>query len=251
MTALSLYTTIINVATILKEVEAAGMRLEIGGDFAAYKRLRNAQMDRTQPYPMFDVASSYVDETNAFWVCGFNHKDELVHTQAIRRLDMKGTSLGEHLKHHRHKYITPSSTPDPDQTYFAQPTALSHITGDVCYHGEFWLQGGEGGHRSQGFTALLSRIVFEITLKIWSPDYVFGLVPMPLAFKGIPARYGYMHSEPGLWMGPDEEVTSEEMLVWMSKNDIVQFLDTSPQALSKERRLPGRRHVVGNMSIVA
>ncbi|MEL7390609.1 MAG: hypothetical protein AAFN76_12590 [Pseudomonadota bacterium] len=238
-------------SNIIRDVEDAGMRLEIGGDFAAYKRLRNSQADRSDPYPMFNVSSSYVDDTNAFWVCGFNHNNDLVHTQAIRLLEMRGTSLGEHLEQHRHKYITPGSTPDPDHTFFARPSALSNITGKVCYHGEFWLQGGDGGHRSQGFTALLSRIVFEIALRIWSPDFVFGLVPMKLAFKGIPARYGYMHSEPGVWLGPDREITSEEMLVWMSQSDISSFLDTSPQALSNEGTLPSRLQAARNMSIVA
>lgn len=251
MSALNLYTMIVNVSNITKELEAAGMRLEIGDDFAAYRKLRNAQTDRSPLYPMFDVSCSYVDASNAFWVCGFNEEDQLVHTQAIRLLDMSGTSLGKHMDIHRHKYITPNSTPDTNRTYYSQPPALEHITGRVCYHGEFWLQGGDGGHRNQGFTALLSRVVFEIALKIWSPDYVFGLVPMQLAFKGIPVRYGYTHCETGVWYGPEQQVTSEETLVWMSRADIVQFLETSPKALSQERKIPSRNELMRNMSVVA
>ena len=251
MSALGLYTMIVNVANITNELQAAGMRLEIGGDFAAYRKMRNAQMERSALYPMFDVACSYVDQSNAFWVCGFNHQNELVHTQAIRKLDMSNETLREHLRTHRHKYITPGSTPDEDRTHYDMPSALDRITGQVCYHGEFWLKGGEGGHRSQGFTALLSRVVFELALKIWSPDYVFGLVPQPLAFKGIPVRYGYTRCEPGYWMGPENQITSEESLVWMSRGDIEQFLETAPMALSRERTLPNRRELVSNMSVVA
>jgi len=251
MSVLNLYAMIVNVANISKELEAAGMRLEIGGDFTEYRRLRNAQTDRSALYPMFDVASSYVDATNAFWVCGYNEHDELVHTQAIRRMDMPGISLRDHIDMHRHKYITPNSTPDPDRTLFRQPPALEHITGCVCYHGEFWLKGGDGGHRNQGFTALLSRVVFELALHNWSPDYVFGFVPMPLAFKGIPVRYGYTHCEPGIWVGPDNEVTSEEALVWMNKADISSFLQTSPKALSQNRSVPARKELVANISAVA
>lgn len=251
MSALGLYTMIVNVSNITNELEAAGMRLEIGGDFAAYRKMRNAQADRPPLYPMFDVSSSYVDAGNAFWVCGFNSDQELVHTQAIRLLDMRGETLGEHLRTHRHKYITPNSTPDPDATYYDQPAALGTITGRVCYHGEFWLKGGEGGHRSQGFTALLSRVVFELALKIWSPDFVFGLVPTQLAHKGIPVRYGYTRCEPGAWFGPNDQMTSEEALVWMSRMDIDQFLETSPKALSRERVLPNRQQLMRNMSVVA
>jgi len=251
MSALNLYTMIRNVANITKELEAAGMRLEIGGDFAAYRKLRNSQTDRSPLYPMFDIACSYVDSTNAFWVCGFNERDELVHTQAIRLLDLSSASLTQHLNDHRHKYITPNSTPDPDQTFYSQPPALDRITGQVCYHGEFWLSGGDGGHRSQGFTALLSRIVFELTLKTWGPDYVFGFVPGALAFKGIPVRYGYTHCEPGAWYGPDDQVTSEEALVWMNRQDMVHFLETPPKALSQERRIPARRAMMNTISQVA
>ncbi len=251
MSALNLYTMIMNVGNITRELEAAGMRIEIGDDFAVYRQLRNQQSDRSPVYPMFDVGASYVDATNAFWVCGYNEIGELVHTQAIRLLDLSSHSLSEHLRLHRHKYLTPNSTPDPDRTFYSSTSALDRVSGNVCYHGEFWLKGGEGGHRSQGFTALLSRVVFELALKIWSPDYVFGLVPYTIAAKGIPVRYGYTHCEPGAWRGPDNQITSDEMLVWMSRGDVQQFLETSPRALSEERVLPNRQELMANMSVVA
>lgn len=251
MTANNLFTMITNVSNLIRELETAGVTLEIGGDFAAYRRLRNQQTDRSNLFPMFDIGSSYVDEKNAFWVCGFDSENELVHTQAIRLLDLTDTSLAKHLRDHRHKYITPGSTPDPDRTFFSDIPALETISGRVCYHGEFWLKGGKGGHRSQGFTALLSRIVFELALKLWSPDYVFGFVPLPLAMKGIPVRYGYSHCEFGTWYGPEQEVTSEETLVWMSHSDINTFLETTPRTLTNDGSLPARSKLVRAVDMVA
>lgn len=251
MSALKLYTMIVNVGNITRELEAAGMRLEIGDDFTVFRRLRNQQDDRSGVYPMFDASASYVDSSNAFWVCGYNAAGELVHTQAIRLLDLSHQSLSEHLRVHRLKYITPNSTPDPENTFFSSTNAMDRVTGRVCYHGEFWLKGGKGGHRSQGFTGLLSRVVFELALKIWSPDYVFGFVDYAVAAKGAPVRYGYSHCEPGVWRGPDNQITSDEMLVWMSRMDMEQFLETSPKALSDERVLPNRQELMGNMSVVA
>jgi len=251
MTAFNLFSMINNVSNIMKELETAGMWVEIGSDFTLYRRLRAKQNDRSPIFPMFDVASSYVDGSNAFWVCGFNEHDELVHTQAVRLLDIGKMNLADHLREHRHKYLTPETTPHPDATYFSDIPSLRGISGQICYHGEFWLKGGKGGHRSQGFTALLSRIVFEMALNLWTPDYMFGFVPMQLALKGIPVRYGYSHCELGVWLGPDHEVTSEETLVWMSRQDIEQFLGTTPRSLSEERTLPVRGHRLSAVSMVA
>ena len=249
MTALNLFTMISNVSNIMRELESEGVRLEIGGDFASYRRLRNQQTDRNAIFPMFDVSSSYVDETNAFWVCGFDENQDLVHTQAIRLLELNDVPLSKHLRAHRHKYITPGTTSDPDRTFYSDMPVLDQISGRVCYHGEFWIKGGKGGHRSQGFSALLSRVVFELTLKLWAPDYMFGFVAMPLAMKGMPVRYGYSHCEYGVWYGPEQEVTSEETLVWMSNQDMKQFLETKPRSLSDERSLPARSDL--SMSMVA
>ncbi|OAN71021.1 hypothetical protein A8B78_20405 [Jannaschia sp. EhC01] len=174
---------------------------------------------------MFDVASSYIDHTNGFWICGFNADGDLIHTQAVRLLDLSGISLKVHLDDHRHKYITPDSTPDPDQTFYSGPDALQSITGKVCYQGEFWLRAqGLGGPRSQGATSLLSRILLEIAVAAWNPSYVFALVPQRLAAKGAHLRYCYNHCEPGRWIGPDQQVTEEDYLIWMEAKELSRSL---------------------------
>lgn len=251
MTAFNFFESVRRMSTIINEVEATGMRIELGGDFALYRRLRMEQTDRNGPFPMFDTTSSFVDDANAFWVMGFNENDELVHTQAIRCLELGDVSLASHLDCHRHKYITPGSTPDPDQTYYSRLSSLHHISGRICYHGEFWLKGGSGGQRSQGFTALLSRIVFEVAYRTWNPDYMFGFVPTPLAMKGIGVRYGYTHCEFGAWMGPNNETTSEESLVWMSRSNLEEFLQTSPRTLTTNEALPPRLAISDRISAVA
>lgn len=236
MSARNLFGMVLNMSSIIREVGAAGIRIEIGDDFSEYRRLRSTLEGRSPLYPMFDVSCSYIDRSNAFWVCGFNQQGELVHTQAIRLLDLSGVSLREHLREHRHKYITPNTTPDPDRTFYSRPQALKTITGKVCYHGDFWLKAnGLGGPRSQGLTPLLSRIVFELSLRAWAPHYVFALVPRVLAQKGAHLRYGYIHCEPGCWYGPDDQVTDEDWLIWMSTKDTVNYLKTEPESLAIEQ----------------
>ena len=232
MSARNIFGMIKNVSGIIKELEEGGMRVELGDDFSEYRLYRNLQTDRSPLYPMFDVASSYIDGSNGFWICGFNQADELIHTQAVRLLDVSGISLGQHLNVHRHKYITPNTTPDPDLTFYSGPRALRTITGKVCYHGEFWLPArGLGGPRSQGVTPLLSRILFEVMYRSWKPNYVFALVPKPLAARGAHLRYGYNHCEPGRWLGPDQQVTEEDYLIWMNAEDLSNAVTGETQSL--------------------
>lgn len=242
MSAQKIYSAIMRVAGLVDDLDAAGVRVEIGDDFSTYRRHRNAQSDRDAMYPMFDVATSYIDASNGFWVCGFGPKGELIHTQAVRLFDLSGVTLGEHMDMHRHKYITPDTTPDPDLTYYSGPEALGKITGRVCYHGDFWLQpSGLGGMRSQGATSVFSRILFEIMQFTWRPDYVFALVPLPLAAKGAHLRYGYSHCEPGKWVGPDNQTTDVDYMIWMSAADITKALSREPQTLrGVERASPIR-----------
>lgn len=224
-----------NVSRILLHLQEAGIRLEIGDDFAKYRTYRGQQRDRGPIYAMFDVTSSYVDRTNGFWVCAFDSNGDLIHTQAVRLLDLSGITLGMHLDAHRHKYITPDTTPDPDQTFYSGPGALHAITGRVCYQGDFWLRGrGLGGPRSQGATALLSRVLLEIMVAAWQPTFVFALVPKNLAAKGAHLRYGYCHCEPGRWLGPDQQVTEEDYLIWMGANDMANLVADEPQGLKLE-----------------
>ena len=229
-----LFELIINLSGTLRDLDEAGLHVEIGDDFTKYRSYRNQQTDRGSIYPMFDVASSYIDRTNGFWICGFDSSGELIHTQAVRLLDLSGISLATHLNNHRHKYITPDTTPDPDLTFYSGPEALQTITGNVCYQGDFWLRSrGLGGPRSQGATTLLSRVLLEIMVGTWNPSFVFALVPKKLAVKGAHLRYGYNHCEPGQWMGPDQQVTEEDYLIWMGKIDMANMLTRAPQRLQR------------------
>jgi hypothetical protein len=221
-----------NISGIIRGLEVLGMRVEVGDDFSVYRSYRSFCTGRSELSPVFDTTRSFIDESNGFWICGFDRDDELVHTQAARLLDLPGISLGKHLDMHRHKYIVPDTTPDPDLTFFSGPEALKSVTGSVGYHGDFWLPArGLGGPRSQGATGFLSRLLFEILHQAWRPDFVFAFVPKQLAAKGAQLRYGYSHCEPGKWIGPDQQVTNEEYLVSMSASDIQNVVGSKVQPL--------------------
>ncbi|MFL4471223.1 hypothetical protein ACERZ8_15535 [Tateyamaria armeniaca] len=231
---------------ILRDLENMGIRIKVGDDFLEYRTHRNQQADRGPIYPMFDVSQSYVDHSNGFWICGFGPDGEVMHTQAMRLLDLTDMSLATHLQLHRHKYITPDSTPDPDQTFFTGPEALKTITGKVGYQGDFWLRAkGLAGPRSQGATALLSHLLLEMTVIAFDPAFVFAFVPKQLAAKGAHLRYGYTHCEAGRWIGPDQQITDEDHLIWMSAKDLAaSFAQTSQNHQRADRPVAERAEPV-------
>ncbi|MEM6480640.1 MAG: hypothetical protein AAF681_02260 [Pseudomonadota bacterium] len=231
-----LFETVTRFASLLSDLEEAGIRVEVGDDFQKYCHHRAQYQKRNPIFPMFDIKSSYIDRTNGFWVCAFEPGGDLIHTQALRLLDLQDVSLDEHLKLHRHKYITPDSTPDPDKTTFVGPRALEMITGRVGYHGDFWLRSeGLAGPRSFGATAVLSRVLLELAL-VWDPSFIFALVPRKLAAKGAHLRYGYVHCEPGKWIGPDQQITDEDHLIWMSSDDLAALCALAPPRVSSRGR---------------
>nr|WP_299969736.1 hypothetical protein [uncultured Roseobacter sp.] len=238
----SLFKIVTSLSGILQDLDSMGIQVEVGDDFARYRAYRSQQTDRGAIYPMFDVASSYIDRTNGFWICGFDPDGELIHTQAVRLFDLSDASLATHLNDHRHKYITPDTTPDPDLTFFSGPEALHTISGQVCYQGDFWLRAnGLGGPRSQGATELLSRILFEIMVGAWNPSFVFALVPKRLGAKGAHLRYGYTHCELGRWLGPDQQVTEEEYLIWMGAKDMANMLQPASERLGRAANMSAVR----------
>ena len=86
------------------------------------------------------------------------------------------------------------------------------------------------------------RILFEVLAARWDPNFVFAFVPKRLAAKGAHLRYGYNHCEPGVWYGPDRQITEEDHLIWMSARDVSKALSREPQKLKNEAEVsPIRR----------
>ncbi len=232
MSAAKLFNAILNVSGVVADFRSIGITIEIGDDFERYRRLRLGQEDRGGLFPMFDIAASFIDHTNGFWIVGRNGDGSPVHTQAFRLLDLTDMTLRQHLRMHRLKYITPGTSPDPDRSEYTGPPGLDIITGRVVYQGDFWLKNGRGGRNRQHFVPLLSRTGYDVLMQLWAPDYIFGLVPTRLAARGLAPRYGFSQIEPGVWRGPDNEITDEDTLCWLSAADVHDLLATEAQSIS-------------------
>lgn len=225
MSALDHYARTLRMSGITNALKDAGIDVEIGTDFLRYRRIRKPQIDKRPIYPMFDIGASYVDASNGFWIVAYNEDGALVHTQAMRLLPMGNATLGEHLRDHKLKYVTPGLVDDPEEaTFHVDPRVAETIRGRVCYHGEFWLAGGPRGLRGNGAIALLSRLAFELAEMTWQPDFVFGFVDASHALNGTPARHCYYQGVPGTWQTRDGTVFAEEWLVWMGAPEIATLM---------------------------
>ena len=54
------------------------------------------------------------------------------------------------------------------------------------------------------------------------------------ACKGLAAREGYLHMEPGVWHAPGESETVAEWLVWMARDDIKYLMQFPPSELFQQ-----------------
>jgi hypothetical protein len=220
-------------ARLTSLIEESGLTLKVGSDFLEYRRLRSQFTPERPLYPMFDAASSYVDASNAFWVGLFDDRGTLVHTQALRCIDLGQDTLAVHLEKHHMKYVTPGATPEPQGAIFTVSNGADTITGRACYLGEFWLCRDYGELRGTGMTTLLSRLSFELSYEAWRPDYQWALIEAKHAVSGLHARYGYVHAAPGQWLDAGGTVFSDEWLLWMSHDDIQALIRTPVETIPK------------------
>jgi hypothetical protein len=236
MPACDLYKQFEYISNIDQIAGRHGMKIEVSSDFEAFRQLRCAQQERTPISPVFDCRATGLNGANGFWIKGTSEDGELVHLQAVRLEDLTGLSLAEHLYKHRQVYAPPGVEVDLEQTDYAATPASHRITGKVCYHGELWLKGGPNGYRGHGLTAALPRLALALAHMAWSPDFMFGLVHPMAACKGLPAREGYMHLEPGgiLWQRKESEEIYDEWLVWMGHTDLQHLLRFPPLALYEQ-----------------
>lgn len=209
-----------------------GVSLHVGTCFKEYSDLISTQR-RHQPVGQpFDDKLNDFDAASGFWIAGRNQSGELIHTQAMRTLDLCGRPLSSYLAE---SYLDfPPAGVDLDlakSRYHPGPSA-HRIHGTVCYHGDFWLS---GDYRGTGLANILARFALASGLLRWTPDYIIGFMIRQVAFKGLAEREGYMHSEPGalFWHRADIDQALEAFMVWMANEDLEYLLSIPLQGMAR------------------
>lgn len=200
-----------------------GIFLRVGICFSEYDDLVLEHRSEQPVGLPFDYRKNNFLPASAFWIAGWDENGELVHTQAVRLVDLAGLHLSTYLAKRFIDFPPVGLDLDLARSRYNPGPAARRIFGQVCYHGDFWL---DERHRSTGLSSILARFALASCLLRWSPDYVIGFMPRPIAFKGLAEREGYMHSEPGClyWHRADNNKVLEGFMVWMGREDISHLL---------------------------
>ena len=208
-----------------------GMSLQVGDDFQHYADLV-AEFRGDQPLgEPFDLVKQELTHENAFWITGWDKQGRLVHTQAIRRLQIEN-SLAEYMSANFRDFPPSGADLDKSASRYTPGPGARGIRGVVCYHGEAWLRAGKPGFRGTGLAGALARFALASAVLRWSPDYVFCFVPEGLAYRGLVEREGYMHTDPGalMWQLRDGRQL-HGFMGWMGREDLSHMMIQPTAAL--------------------
>ncbi len=224
------------ISSIMARLASHEMIVEVGTDFDLFREAIENQPKRAPVTPKFDSTIEKLDAENAFWILGRNRKGEIAHTQAVRIMDLGNGNLAEHIREEFPAYTPPTWTLVSDMSDYRPGPGSLRIRGVACYHGDFWLLGGEDGFRGQGINMLAARLAMAISMIKWRPDYIYAYMHTLVACSGIAARSGFMHTEQNnlFWSVPGYDELLEAWMVWSGREDIMHFISSASLSLADQ-----------------
>ena len=84
------------VFSLIDYISVKGIKLVFGTDLAVFNKIVETRTDRHAPARIFVPDESGKDEADAFWMIGENDNGEVIHTQAVRLVDLAGDNLASY-----------------------------------------------------------------------------------------------------------------------------------------------------------
>lgn len=205
-----------------------GVKLEFGNDFGTLDQICKTIPEKHGVGPAFDQQEISPRPIDGVWMIG-RRGTEIVHTQAIKKLDLARTTLERHLAHHSADFRIGGLDIDVPNSTWNLTHAAREISGTITYHGELWLKGGPDGIRGGCLSTLLTRLMLMIAFQKWSPDYFIGIQAAGTSCRGLATREGYMRTEQRsiFWKRRDGLDPIEGWLVWMNRDEAYHNLSTT------------------------
>ncbi|SEP82012.1 hypothetical protein [Thalassovita taeanensis] len=205
----------------MNTLSANQIYLTVGDDFDEYARLVSQGRPEQPLGPPFDPKKQFLPSARGFWVVGRNPQGQVVHTQAMRLLDLCDQTLARYMSARFGDFPPGGAGIDMDGSWFRPGPGAKRITGRAVYHGEMWLK-DDPIYRGRGLIDVLARFAFLTSMLNWQPDFVFGFMLRPIARRGLAEREGYMHSDPYClsWKIEGKNKPMDCNMVWMGLEDI-------------------------------
>lgn len=224
------------IATSRDILRTHGIEVTIGSDFEEYSAIIKSERKVQNLGAPFDFEKYALNKTDSFWLIGRNADGDLIHSQAAKKVPLKGKTLAAHLLTRFRDFPPPLPGVDFERSRFRATPGAHRMVGDVVYHGEVWMAPEEGRYRGSGLSTVLARTGLLEVMRRWNPDYIYGFMLRQVAFKGFSERMGYFHNEPGAlkWYVAGRDDPLEAFLTYLSQEDARFLLDIPVEDLVQQ-----------------
>lgn len=218
------------VSSTASALERQGIGITLGYDFDEYRSRLNVARPGHMVGAPFDPKLHDLNEKNAFWMIGQNRRGEIMHTQTLRLLDIGHGTVGDYFSKGFSDFPPPGVQIDMKRSSYRVGPGANRMTGQVAYHGEFWIGGEPGEYRGSGLSSILSRLGFWEALQRWDLDHIVAFMAQAVAFKGLVERAGWMHTDPSVlrWFLEGKDTPIEGFMAYLHRED-VHFLLNAPR----------------------
>lgn len=208
--------SVLSVGRLVRRARSCGLSIELSDDFGRFREV-NAEAQRGALTPVLDVQFATIED--GFWLEGRDRQGALAHLQAARLVDLAGGSLQDHLHEHLDLYRSRGLGIDPRRSDARSCPSTAAMFGQVCYHGEVWI---DHRWRGAGLGPSLIRLMMVLALLRWQPDYFIGLSIPKTSNPAFARKMGYAHFAPAAvgWRDASGDLVRDEGLVWSELPDL-------------------------------
>lgn len=203
------------------EAHKRGVTLSFGS-FDQLRKTNEENSDTWHPLlPTFIPSLSGISDEDGFCILGRNSEGDIVATQAVRFFNWSDTNFYEEAKSLRLFYSNPTISRLPGEHCKITAKITKTISGRVAFPGAVWYH---PDYRGKQLSTILPRIGHACAFTRWATDYTVAFMTKEVIARGMPAKYGYPHTEFNLEFTGTREGDIEVGFIWISTPELLQGL---------------------------
>lgn len=198
------------------------LSIEIGNDFQHYQHILDCERSNQSIGLPFQTQTLNNERKSAVWLTARNAEGVLLHTQAIKQIDLNGISLADYLGKYYLNFPPPWSDVDEERSTFHVTPGTKKISGVATYHGDFWSHPAMRSTAGQSASYTFGQLANHLTFVSVNPDWMFGFILPGVYNRGFAARLEYLNLEPRClrWFRRSSQAVTEAGIVYSSREDL-------------------------------